>query len=754
MKIVKKQIRLLLFVFVLLLNSCSANELKIVLEKKSRTEIVIPVEPSSLERKSAFILQDYLKRMTGVTVDILSTPSGTKAHVFFIGNSLFNSAVSNAAPLGREGFEVRVQGENIYLRGGSGKGLLYGVYELIEKQFGARKYDQGAAWVLQRENLTLPKDLLMRFEPPLIYRESYYPSSMDAEYLDWHHLHRFEDLWGLWGHSFFKIIPPDRYFTAHPEYFAWTNGRRQASQLCLTNPEVEKIAIGYFKDVIADNPDAMYWSIAPMDGQGYCTCDRCAKVDQEEGGPQGTLVRFVNRVASHFPKQIFTTLAYGYTAEAPKRTKPRENVYVMLSTIDVTRQQAIATNPSAADFRRQLQQWSKLTANLFVWDYTTQFTAYLNPFPMYDQYHDNIAYMYRNGIKGIFEHGSGTTLSDMSAYASYLQAKSLWNPTIDPNRVSKDFFEGYYGSASRAVQRYVEQLIEARKTHHAVLDIYGNPITDRKGYLNEKEMSGYRKTLNAARAEVAHDPLLANRVNTLLLGWEYATLEQAKTYGSHPLGFLKQVSEGKWQVDPMWAGRIDHFVDDVLKAGGRELAEVNGSLEEYRNRWLDIMRRPYGGSAILGKIPTFKPRYLEDYVANGDRTLSDGLFGDTDYSYNWLLFNDGHVELVFPLQGEQTASRVKLNFLFDPVHYLFLPKEIQVEASVDGKIYQDIGMQRVAENIPTDNSAKVHTVSIALSQKKMRYLRVQIRFPKDLPDWFEGARRRKPLLAIDEVSME
>jgi hypothetical protein len=260
--------------------------------------------------------------------------------------------------------------------------------------------------------------------------------------------------------------------------------------------------------------------------------------------------------------------------------------------------------------------------------------------------------------------------------------------------------------------------------------------------------------LAAAREKAVSQPLFLTRVNTLALGLEYAALEQAKSYGLHPMGFLQQLADGKLGVTSDWGARVDHFIENALKAGGRELAEVNGSLEEYRNQWLRIMARPYKTSSLLGQIPSFNPRYLADYPANGGHTLSDGLLGDTDYNYNWLLFSGGHVELIFPLQQEQTVSRVQLNFLLDPAHYLFLPNKIQVEASEDGRVYTSIGMQQLAEHIPDDKNPAVHPISVELKQQKIRYLRICIGFPNELPEWFDGGRHRKPLVAIDEIRLE
>ncbi|QEC73975.1 DUF4838 domain-containing protein [Arachidicoccus ginsenosidivorans] len=87
--------------------------------------------------------------------------------------------------------------------------------------------------------------------------------SEDPAYLNWHGLHRFEDLWGIWGHSYNKLIPPSVYFKKHPEYYALVNGVRQPTQLCLSNPEVLKKVIDTLKIMMAENPDAIYWSVAP-----------------------------------------------------------------------------------------------------------------------------------------------------------------------------------------------------------------------------------------------------------------------------------------------------------------------------------------------------------------------------------------------------------------------------------------------------------------------------------------------------------
>jgi len=741
-------------VILLLVQSCQGNDIKLVTDQKPVSEIILPEQASPLEKKSASILQEYVRRITGATLPIQTVPSQNIAHLIYVGSAATRVG-QFIEPLKAEGYEIDVRGGNIYLYGGSGKGLLYGVYELIEKQFGARKYDQGPALIPHSRDLGLPAGLHMRYEPVLLYRESYYPSSADPEYLDWHHLHRFEDLWGLWGHSFFKIIPPERNFREHPEYFSWVNGHRQPSQLCLSNPDVLRQAIAYFERATAANPDAIYWSIAPMDGAGYCTCEKCARVDAEEGGPQGSLIRFVNAVAAYFPDQLFTTLAYGYSAEATKHTRPGKNVYVMLSTINSTRHLPVATNPDAVSFRRQLSEWSKLTPNLLLWDYTTDFSAYLSPFPMHDHYVANIRYFQTYGIKGIFEQGSGETLGDMSAYASYIQAKALWDPSLKLDEVQDDFLKGYYGTAAHSIKNYIGQLISARNETQARLGIYDQPFAHRSDYLALDKISSYRQALKEAADAVAGSPELEHKIKTLSLGLEYVELEQAKAYGIQPGGYLEKLREGTWSVKPGWNVRVKSFVSDAQKAGAITLSETGGPLPDYLASWTAILDNPYRPSLILGAKASFSNPFIEDYPANGSATLTDGISGGTDYSYNWLLFAGGMVKIDIPIGRDILPASIQTDFLFDPSHYLFLPEKISVEGSIDGNNYFPIGSHRLDNNVPSDMKARVQTVDCTLKSKQLlRYLRVAIWFPAELPEWFNGSRHRKPLMAIDELSLE
>ena len=139
---------------------------------------------------------------------------------------------------------------------------------------------------------------------------------------------------------------------------------------------IHSAPIGHKIAAIKANPKAKYWSVSSNDNFGYCQCPACAAIDSLEGSPTGSVIRFVNQVAERFPDKIISTLAYQYSRAAPKVTKPRENVNIMFCNIECNRSQPIATDPSSASFRRDMEDWAALTDNILVWDYVIQFKKY------------------------------------------------------------------------------------------------------------------------------------------------------------------------------------------------------------------------------------------------------------------------------------------------------------------------------------------------------------------------------------------
>lgn len=722
------------------LSSC-AKELVLVSDHNSGYVIVLPATANATEQKAAAVLQQYIKMASGAVLKVQTGTAQQKA-------IYINAPESNAAAtLKYDGYSITASGDDIYLQGKSGKGVLYAAYAFAEEVLHCKKYDAGTAEVPLQANITLPSGIDIRNSPSFSYRESFYPMSQDQEYLDWHRLHRFEDLWGLWGHSYFKLVPPDQYFKPHPEYFALVNGSRKATQLCLSNASVLGIVIDQLRSRMADNPYALYWSVGPNDESGYCTCTACATADQEEGGPQGSLIRFVNKVAAAFPSSNITTLGYGYTAHAPLKTRPAPNVFIFVSSIDAYREQALTLAPSAAVFRKDLKGWAAVTANIFVWDYCTQFTNYLTPFPVTDHIQADYQYLLDNHVKGIFEQGSGYTYGDVAELNSYVQSVLLWNPSADYKLMQDSFCKGYYGKAAPAVQEYLIKRSEALIRSGRHLDIYGNPVTELKGYLSPGLIDGYDQLLDKAETMVA-GTRFESRVQRLRLGLDYVVLQQSRHFGADQYGFLQDNGSALYKVKPEWIKKVTYFVAAAKKAGVTELSEGGLNPDQYLTEWQDLFSRQWPVNIARNASLQLRYPFAEDYPAKGLHTLTDGMTGFSDYAYNWLCFYGTDMIATLDLKKAETFGNIKLRFLDDPRHYIFVPEDVFIETSTDGITYKPYSSsKRYYRTEHSDN--RILTVLFG-AKATARFIRVTARNSEGMPAW-EPSTSKKPMIACDEI---
>lgn len=745
----------ILLCIVLLSTSCNwASDFPVVVNKTSAYAIVVPQNATPHENKAAKALQHYIYLATGTNLLIAKENAWANKPGLFIGKTLKSKTIEIPEIKG-DGYFIGTDNQDVVICGGNGKGVVYGAYAFIEKFLGGKKLADEPGKVTEYKQWELPSNYSFTYSPQMIYRQTYYPQSNDPEYLDWHGLHKFEDLWGLWGHSYFKLVSPKKYFATHPEYFALENGIRKPTQLCVSNDEVANIAIEDLKIRMADNPDAIYWSVSAEDDLGYCTCSDCKKTNTEEGTPSGAHIKFVNKIAKAFPDKVFTTLAYTYTLKAPAKLKPLPNVYILLSTIDAYRTNPIETEPSAAGFRRALESWEKITSQLFVWDYTTQFTNYLAPFPDILNLGPNIKYYQRHHIKGVFSQGCGDTYGEMAELKSYLIAKLLWDPNLDETKLLNEFCDQYYHSASKYVLEYIRLIQEESRKTKRHIDIYGNPINEFNSYLTPALLDQFSTLFDKAEGAVEDNPTLLDRIYKLRMPFDYVVLQQARFYGMEKHGyFVPAEDERTYIVNPKILGRVEKFVATAERYKVTELSEGGLTPKQYLAEWQTLIAKGWKPNLATNSTITLKNPYAPDYPAKGERTLTDGTMGLNDFSYSWLCFYGVDMEVNIDMEKSKEISKVTMNFLDDPRHWIFLPENIEVLISVDGKKY--IPLKPSSANPPLSSSVEEHytvtptTFQFNVAPQQARYIQIIAKNRHSVPEW-RFRPNKKPMLACDEV---
>src|SRR5439155_438422 len=180
-------------------------------------------------------------------------------------------------------------------------------------------------------------------------------------------------------------------------------------------------------------------SVSQNDTINYCQCEQCKALDDAEGSPAASLLKFVNAVAEAIepdhPNVRIDTLAYQYTRKPPKTIRPRRNVIVRLCSIECCFAHPLETCPAQENrrFRDDIVAWGPVAPLLYVWDYTTDFGHYQQPFPNFDVLQSNVRFFVKHGVKSLFEQGnySGGGGGEMEPLRTYVLAKLLWNPDTD-----------------------------------------------------------------------------------------------------------------------------------------------------------------------------------------------------------------------------------------------------------------------------------------------------------------------------------
>jgi len=426
---------------------------------------------------------------------------------------------------------------NLVLAGHEKRGCLYAVYSLLQDVVGVRWWAPGETFVPKKPTLVVADDLAVSYAPQLISREMYHRNaqpcvfsarmkgngSLTPEYGGAVRIVNFV-------HSFYKYLPPEKYFDAHPDWYSQIDGKRkhEHAQLCLTNEEMTRELTKNVLQTLRKNPGARMIDVSQNDWHGFCACEKCKAIDDAEESHAGTLVLMLNRVAEavekEFPDVLVESLAYQYTRKPPKTIKPRHNVLIRLCTIECSYIQPLDGEQNRK-FAADIEGWSKLAKHLFIWDYTTNYNDYLGPHTNLRVLAPNVRYFVKHGAVGLFEEGEG---DDFCELKNWLLMRVMWEPSLDDEALIDEFVRGYYGEAvAPLIKQYWDVLIAQAQKEKIYLGCFG---------------------MNSAKWL---DLVTLNRVTELM---NQAVATATKVYGPDS-DQLRRLRKSKMGIDHVWLSR-------------------------------------------------------------------------------------------------------------------------------------------------------------------------------------------------------
>lgn len=711
----------------------SYAQVPLVKEGKPIARIVTGNSPTN--QCAARLLQDFIQRITDAQLPIATEATPRKGDVV-IGKG-------DTEGLTEDGFRLATDNGKLFISSGGDQGVVYGVVTLLENYFGVAYYAANACALEKRATLTIP-EMNHTENPAFRYRQSQSYALRDSIYKLWFRLKEPQEAFvrGYWVHTFSRLVPASEFGKSHPEYYSFINGNRRpgdASQLCLTHPDVLEIVCHRIDSIFKANPNVKTISVSQNDGNDTnCTCPACSALDKQEGGPSGSLIHFINKVAARFPDKEISTLAYQYTMQPPTHIKPLPNVNIMLCNIDCRREVPLTDNASGKEFVRALEGWAAISNNLFIWDYGINFDNYLVPFPNFPILQKNIQLFKKNHATMHFSQIASSKGGDFAEMRTYMVSKLMWNPELNADSLMRSFMDGYYGAAAPYLYQYEKLLEGALLSSKADLWIYDTPLSHKDGMLNANCRKRYNELFDQAEAAVLHDQTRLDRVRLSRLPLQYSDLEVARTEPGHTADKLKQ------QLT-LFDERTSYFNVSTLN-------ERNNSPQDYCRLYAE--RYLPGKNTNLAKNAqiTWVSGPAKQYEAKACTALTDGYFaGDSSKEPGWIGWQGVDGVFILDMNEIKEVSSVSTDFIHQLGQWALFPKGVAYSYSTDGTHYQSFGKLTIAED--REPQTKFYQARYNVDTPvKARYIKIEIENEKICPGWHYGA-GHPSWFFLDEVTV-
>jgi len=522
---------------------------------QARYALLLPGDAGRVELRAAGDLARHLQLICGAdfaTSGESEAPAGTP----FISIGRTNLLAASAcrfkdADLAEEGYALEVVDGNIYLYGGSGRGLLHGVYSLLEEDLGCRWYSNTSVDTPQTEALSV-RLVPRMYVPALQLRDPYIHSMHDPAWslrnktnspharipMAWGGSIRFHAM----GHTYASYFPTQQYFAEHPEYYALVNGKRQPTQLCHTNEDVIRLSIEKTCEIFRNHSEVTITAIGPNDGRGFCDCPDCKKLDDENGGRSGSFFHHVNRIAEgvkkEFPNNHLICLAYLDYARPPTNMKVDDTIIIQLCTDSHAWKCQFCNVWESEEFQEIIKAWDAVGARIFIWDYTTDYVHYLVPMANWPVVNGNTRFFLEHGATGVMYESE---LNDIDEMRAWVWAKQLWDPYRDTRPLMEDFVFGYYKEAAEPIWDWQMMMWDYWERWHKEPHTCGqpsdNPLLDNLHcsyapdgpMFTEQFMATMRACFARAESLAKSDEILA-RVKKAKLSLLYLELAQQLGY--------------------------------------------------------------------------------------------------------------------------------------------------------------------------------------------------------------------------------
>ncbi len=581
-----------------------ADYFTIAEDGEPRAAIVMPMGPPLEISRAARGLQIYLELVTGATLPMITedrAPLAGRAGIH-VGDTELAMQVPLELPPVRygqhelpnvNGYLVQtLDPDTLIIRGTTAKATLLGVYGLLRRYVGVRRYwpgDPGSPGdvIPERPTLRLP-ELQWRDWPYFISRIM---SGLDnrGPRTDASRWTSFAEFWRMnytipSNESYYKLLDAVNR-RDEPAIFPLIGGERYIPpvddrgriahgwQPCVSNPRVAEIMAQTLIDTFTQEPERIAMNLAVNDGLGDCTCEACRAMDPPGAdianriGLCDRYVKFDNRVAEivadHFPDRILAFLAYGSMREPPTTV----GLHPMLM-------------PVLCSGRNAFEMWDRWMAtgaeHMGIYLYHDD-VRFIMPKVDIHQSARRIRYIVASGrARHFYQEFYG--IYPIDGMVGYVENELLWDPRLDEDEILGEHYRLFFRDAAEPMRRFYDALEDGYEEWLAEKG-YPHPHgMDASSIADSRSLEQFRvlpvanaeaalSALDDALAAAQGDELVTERIGLVKLLFDFA-VPGARMY---------------WAIDRLREAAIDSADDAEQAVADARSAIANGlDLAAYR----------------------------------------------------------------------------------------------------------------------------------------------------------------------------
>ena len=470
--------------------------------------IVTPDNPKNYDKFAADELSSHLRKITNDKVEIFTEKNYKgSTPVIYLGKTKQGIAESKKLTLPEQWYIKSIGDDKLVLTGSDPKGVLYSVYEFLERYGNVRHFDEKNSYIPLNKNFKLPvADIIGK--PYFRIRHIY-------DGLDWYkttQIFKARNRAQAYGtakttdypllgspaphhtfHNYAKTFPVKK-----PEMFSLRpNGERlkdTSGQLCMTNPDTRKYVLDALREFIKKDrakaakdgvPPPFIYDISANDNQNFCICPACKAIADREGGAYSApLLDFINYIAREirkdYPNIYLRTFAYLYSYQPPENMRAEDNVIMHLAMLgmefggngkrDTMRPLTSKSNKEALAL---IQAWSKYAKNIAIWDYWKLFGGdHANiaaPYVNLEAIYSTIPIYQKYNVTDIFVECESPESTSFFALKRYLGLRLFNNPALDPAKEIELFMQRMYAEGAPFMKQYLDFITTEQEKSNLVI---------------------------------------------------------------------------------------------------------------------------------------------------------------------------------------------------------------------------------------------------------------------------------------------